>query len=211
MVKTYLVACVLIAVGYSVACIGAESYPPVSPMQTVIDVANVAEANIWLAIRAPNGNPLYKLECHSPNYIDPNFNYSGDFECRLSSIGHIDVYSTLLTEDAHQSTDWESRGRFFAAELRGPCSLIPEFGATRSFKLRGMQLTLQIVDSKFSNNGKLNSLKLRVVVRSDPLAHRAIAAIVPFPKNVPAECEHLLEHYFVNPSTFSKQKLQRTK
>jgi hypothetical protein len=111
-------------------------------------------------------------------------------------------YSTLLTEDAHQSRDWESRGRFFAAELQGPCARIPEFGATRSFELRGMDLTLGITNQKFTVGGKLNSLTLTVTVRPDPRAQRPIAEVVPLPKTgVPTRCR--LRRYFVDYSALA--------
>src|SRR5207245_11632673 len=107
------------------------------------------------------GAPVYRLQCHSAEYSggDHDFAYSGDFECRLSSVGNRDRYSTLLTEDAHQSRDWESRGRFFAQNLRGSCASIPDFGAVRKFKLRGMDLTLKIINPRFAPDGTLQSLK----------------------------------------------------
>ncbi|MGH9534864.1 MAG: hypothetical protein ACRD2E_08400 [Terriglobales bacterium] len=150
---------------------------------------DVAKADVSLGIRSTAGAPVYRLQCHSAGYTgDPDFDYSADFECRLSLIGRPNVYSTLLTEDANQSRDWESRGRFFAADLRGACADIPPFGATRSFKLSGMDLTLAIRSWKFAKNGKLRSLTLRVTVRPDPRAWRPIAEVVPLPKRAPAGC-----------------------
>jgi hypothetical protein len=109
------------------------------------------------------------------------------------------TYSTLLTEDPHQSRDWESRGRFFAADLRGACAGIPQFGAIRSFRLRGMDLTLRVSDQKFAESGELESLALTVTVRPDAEASRPIAAMVPLPKTgVPPRCK--IETYFVDPT-----------
>jgi hypothetical protein len=180
----------------------AQPYPVISSIQQTFDVPNASDANVSLNIKSVAGIALYQLQCHSAGYAgDPVFDYSGDFECRLSSIQSRDTYSTLLTEDAHQSRDWESRGRFFAADLRGVCSRIPEFGASRTFKLRGMSLTLQITDAVFSEVGKLISLKLTVAARPESKARRPIAEIVPFPKiGIPTECK--LQEYFVNPATF---------
>ncbi len=157
-------------------------------------------------IKTIDGSSLYKLQCHSAGYKgDPDFDYSGDFECRLNSIGHDETFSTLLTEDSEQSRYWESRGRFFAADLRGPCARIPQFGADRSFELRGMKLTLKIDHPAFAKDGKLSSLKLSVEVIPDPNAKRSIAKIVPLPKmGVPAECK--LNEYFVDPATFSSNR-----
>ncbi len=184
-------------------CAAAQSYPTVKALQQTFDVPDVSEANVLLKIRSTDGLPVYKLQCHSAGFTgDPDFDYSGDFECRLSSIGNHDAHSTLLTEDAEQSRDWESRGRFFAADLRNPCAQIPQFGATRSFELRGMELTLQIAAPVFTDNGRLRSLKLTVKVRPNPSAQHQIAKIVPLPKTAPAECR--LNEYFIDPASFSK-------
>lgn len=168
----------------------AQSYPAVRTLQRTFEVPNVSQANVVVFIKSSGGRPLYNLQCHSAGYTgDPAFDYSGDFECRLSSVYRRDVYSTLLTEDVNQSRDWESRGRFFAAQLRGECAQVAEFGANRTFRLRGMDLTLAIADPKFNENGKLTSLGLTVTVRPDAGARRPIAEMVPLPTaGVPPSC-----------------------
>lgn len=179
------------ALGLAGSCpLWARSYPVVAPLQRTFFVPNVAKANVSLDIESGRGVPLYNLQCHSAEYIgDDDFAYSGDFECRLIPVPPSYAYSTLLTEDLHQSKDWESRGRFFAADLQGACARIPQFGATRSFKLRGMDLTLAIRDQEFTEDGKLASLTLVVTVRLDPRSQRPIADIVPLPKRAPAGCK----------------------
>jgi hypothetical protein len=188
-----VLACWLASAGMA-----APFYPPVGPLRRTIDVPEVSKADVVLFIRSPEGKPLYKLRCHSAGYTgDPDFDYSGDFECRLSSVYRRDVYSTLLTEDVNQSRDWESRGRFFAAQLRGSCARVPQFGAGRDFKLRGMDLNLRVIDPTFTGAGKLKSLRLTVTVRPDAAARRPIAQIVPVPTaGVPSGCN--LQRDFVN-------------
>lgn len=178
--------------------LGAQSYPAVSPLQRTFDVPTVSQANVVLFVKSPERKPLYKLQCHSAGYTgDSAFDYSGDFECRLSSLYRRDVYSTLLTEDVNQSRDWESRGRFFAAQLHGPCATVPEFGADRDFKLRGMDLSLRVSDPTFTGTGKLQALRLTVTIRPDAAARRPIAQIVPLPTaGVPPGCD--LQRDFVN-------------
>jgi hypothetical protein len=179
--------------------VASQDYPVVATLKRTFDVPDVAKANVSLDITSVKGAPLYRLECHSAgNSPEPaSFDYSGDFECRLSTVGGLEPYSTLLTEDAHQSRDWESRGRFFSAELRGDCAHIAEFGATRHFKLRGMKLTLQVLDPVFTERGKLSSLKLAVTVRPDPHAQRPIAEVVPIPETkIAADCD--LRELFVD-------------
>jgi hypothetical protein len=194
---------VLCIVGH---CSASKLYPDVKPLQQTFDVPDVSKANVVLNINSIDGLPVYKLQCHVAGFTgDPDFDYSGDFECRLSSIAGGDGYSTLLTEDSAQSRDWESRGRFFAADLRNPCAQIPQFGATRSFELRGMDLTLQIIDPMFTDQGNLRSLKLVVKVRPNSNARREIADIVPLPKSgVPAECK--LNENFIDQETFPRNQ-----
>jgi hypothetical protein len=193
--RTYL-AVMVFGLLFSVSA-SAQSYPAPASITKAFDVSDVGKADISLQIRARDGRALYTLQCHSAGYEgDSSFDYSGDFECRLISAEGRNTYSTLLTEDLDQSRDWESRGRFFAASLKGECANVPEFGAVRNFQLRGMRLTLRISDPTFKGD-KLHSLKLTVAVAPDPNAYRAIANIVPFPKlKVPASCD--LSKYFVN-------------
>ena len=196
-----LLKCAWCCLGFGAACLMAESYPTVAPLRQTFVVADIGQANVAFDIKSPEGTVLYRLQCHSAGYTgDPDFEYSGDLECRLSMIGHSDAYSTLLTENPHQSRDWESRGRFFAADLSGSCARIPQFGTNRTFRLRGMELALQVANPVFATSGKLSSLKLTVNVHPDPSAKSPIAETIPMPKSgVPAKCK--LEAYFPNPST----------
>jgi hypothetical protein len=189
-----------------VHCLSAGSFPQVRPLQRTFMVRGVIHADVTVDIKSTIDSPLYRLQCHSAGYSgDPAFDYSGDFECRLSLIAGPNSYSTLLTEDAHQSRDWESRGRFFSAQLRGACARIPEFGASRDFKLRGMDLKLQIIDPAFTEGGKLKSLTLTVTARPDATATRPIAEIVPLPKadETPTACK--VRRDFVDSAALAKR------
>ena len=181
-----------------------QSYPTIKPLRQTFDIPDVRKANIAVDISSTDGVPLYRLQCHSAGYAgDPGFDYSGDFECRLTSIGRHDAYSTLFTEDSHQSRDWESRARFFARSLRGACASIPQFGAIRSFELRGILLTLKIDNPVFADDGALRSLTFTVQATAKRSARRAIAEVVPVPKvGIPKECK--LSEYFVDLPASSK-------
>jgi hypothetical protein len=187
-------------------CAGAQTYPKPIAAERVFSVSDVSKASISWPIKARDGSDLYTLQCHSAGYQGgSDFDYSGDFECRLILSNGQNTYSTLLTEDVDQSRDWESRGRFFGASVQGECAKVPEFGATRNFALRGMRLTLRVLDPKFQGE-KLLSLRLAVAVVPDAKAHRAIADIVPLPNSgVPASCK--LSEYFVD-STRAADKHQ---
>jgi hypothetical protein len=200
----YLVTLLFVALTLT-SWAGAQHYPPVEAQNRFFEVPDVKHADVSFDIKSPNGTSVYRLQCHSAEYGgDPDFAYSGDFECRLNSVGDPDGYSTLLTEDAHQSADWESRGRFFAEHLRGTCATIPDFGAIRTFKLRGMDLTLKIIDPRFAPDGTLQYLKLSVEVRPDASAVRPIAAVVPLPKGrIPSKCK--IKEDFIDSAAASKE------
>jgi hypothetical protein len=186
-----LTICLIIFAGASLAGInGQKPYPVVQAFSRTFDVPDVDKADLVAFIKSGQGRPVYKLQCHSAFFSgDPDFEYGGDFECRLSSIAGGDEYSTLLTEDVNQSRDWESRGRFFVSELQDECAHIPDFGASRRFRLRGMELTLEISEPIIAEDKNLRSLKLTVRVRPDATAQRPIAEAVPFPRtNVPQGC-----------------------
>src|SRR5262245_55221528 len=117
---------------------------------------------------------------------DPDFEYSGDFECRLTSLVAPSRYSTLLTDNPNQSHDWESRGRFLADELFRSCVSYPEYGAVRHFRLRGMKITLSLSNIVFdtsagvrSTNGLLglSSFRFAFSVEPDSTAHGEIAEV----------------------------------
>lgn len=193
----FVVAFMLCVLGWAVTG-RADALPwtPVRPAQRVFSVPDVQKMNVSLLIRSKAGASLYQLRCAHPGYAD---DYGGDFECRLDTVesGDVRVEDTLLIEDARQIKAWPSRGRFFTADLVGACAGIPEFGATRDFRLRGMKLTLQVLDPVVntvsegwggSGDPKLKALKLKVTVQPDSSADRSIAAIVPFPKQAPPQC-----------------------
>ena len=100
----------------------------------------------------------------------------------------LSSYSTLLTDNPHQSRDWESRGRFLADELFGSCARYPEYGAVRHFRLRGMRITLSLADIVFdtstgvgdrSANGLmgLSSFRFAFSVEPDSTAQSEIAEL----------------------------------
>jgi hypothetical protein len=112
---------------------------------------------------------------------DIDFNYSGVFECRMKSLYSADRVSTLLTENSEQSADWESRGRFLLGHLIGSCASYPDWGRVRTFRLRGMKLTIQISDEKIlidkkKQTGELKSFRFSISLKRDPTAHTSISA-----------------------------------
>lgn len=218
--RSLLAVCAIGTLVYGGAQAASPSWPAIRPVQRTFNVPDVKKMNLSLLIHTKVGVPLYGLFCSPPTYISNNGSYNaeygvdyvtdfrGDFACLLA-MRHSGP--GLLVESAMQPYVFPSRGEFDTRELAGICGSIPNFGATRNFRLRGMKLTLQVIDPVIDvnshgwdgpNEPELKSMKLKVTVRPDPSATRAIAAIVPFPKAPPPQCK--LSKNFVNPATFSK-------
>ncbi|MHB8425414.1 MAG: hypothetical protein ACYDB9_09725 [Gammaproteobacteria bacterium] len=156
-------------------------WPAIRPMHRSYEFNRGADASLKLTIRGIDNKPLYDLECHSAGYSDPDFDYSGDFECRLMPLYAQTRYSTLFTYDPQQSRDWESRARFLAVNLVGKCAKYPEFGLVRHFHLRGMKITLTMGNVKLSTPAKserehahtrsiIKSFRFHIRVQSDSKA-----------------------------------------
>lgn len=160
----------------------AQQWPKVAPFERRITIADVSKDIVQIDIRRQDGPTAYQLQCASPQSAKRHrlldFDWSGDFECRLWSPSDS-RYATLLTYDPNPERDWESRGRFFLEELEMPCGDYPEWGRTRTFRLRGLELTLQImgfarVAEGYSGN-PITSLVLKIKVDPDADAISAIA------------------------------------
>jgi len=175
------------------------AWPNVVGMKKSVDFPVAKNAIVELPVLGTQGRPLYVLECRGRGInIDRDFEYTGDFECRLKSLYTIDRYSTLLTEDPLQERSWESRGRFLSEELTAGCSEYPEYGRLRHFRLRGMTLTLELSQMSFEDLPRpgdqeraklLSAFRLTVVVQPDPDALSTIAEEAPFAPPSPLTSE----------------------
>jgi hypothetical protein len=135
-------------VAFSWSCSTAPSsagWPDVVALRDSVAFADAKTAAAEWTIRGAGQAPLYHVACHAYGFEgDTAFDYSGDFECRLTSMYSEEEVSTLFTENWRQTRDWESRARFLAEELVGRCAAYPEHGLVRHFRLRGMLVTLSI-------------------------------------------------------------------
>lgn len=159
----------------------AATWISVKPVTKTVYIADASTADFVLPIRSATGHVTYTLVCYGPKSQPKanDFVYDGDFECRLTEASKMKShYSTLLTDDPNQTRDWQSRGRFFGSELAGQCGEIPQFGRKRDFLLRGMRISLRIVDPTFTRKQELQSFTFSVSVQNDtdPIAQGQIAA-----------------------------------
>lgn len=185
------VAGVLFGLSFGEAFANSVAWPPIRPMHESVYFENARQAAATFTIVGKDNKPLYRIECHTSEFEgDPDFDYSGDFECRLTSLYSAETYSTLFTENPKQSRDWESRARFLSEELIGKCADYPEFGRVRHFRLRGMKITLILSDILFWSSAEmgdrkprrpeLKSFRFAVQVEADAEARTGITEPVPY-------------------------------
>jgi hypothetical protein len=112
-----------------------------------------------LFIKNTAGVPIYKLECHNGNYEElSGLDFSGDFQCALFAIkgGTRNTWNLLVSQaEAEERSDWLDRGRVTSNQFRGECGEVPEYGKLRNFRLRGMLITLEFSNLKWSPESKI--------------------------------------------------------
>jgi hypothetical protein len=137
-----LVTLLLLSVGSGLS---AQSCPRIQPVAKAYRIEVADKPRLTLTILNEAGSAaVYRINCATSDTPDDvfKFDFSGDFECMLQTLPPDFTFSTYFTENVHQDRDWESRTRFFAREVALPCGGIPDFGRIRSFRLRGMNVTL---------------------------------------------------------------------
>jgi hypothetical protein len=169
-----------------VAATDRAEWPEIASLRKSFSFSSASNASAAVTILGKDGTP-HLLECHTYEHeTDPEFDYSGDLECRLKSLYSEDTYPTLLTEERKPTRDWQSRGRVMVEDLEGSCADHPEWGRIRSFDLRGMKLTLSLSDVAIVPGGvgpigrTLGSFSFEVSAAPNPAAKSSIAARTPY-------------------------------
>jgi hypothetical protein len=181
--RTLLSALALIAVSHPASYARDAGWPAILPLKQSIYFTAPNRYVAGFHIYGVDEKPLYLIECDDRRHVtDRGFNYSGDFECRLTPEADDIEYNTLFTDDPDTKVDW-SRARFLREELVGRCAEYPERGAVRQFRLRAMRITLALRDVVFSRadaTPRLQSFRLEVEVTPDPAAKSKITEPVPY-------------------------------
>jgi hypothetical protein len=167
---------------------GRIHWPPVRPLHESFYFPDPAKAVVETYIRGTDDKPLYYLECYTGgNEGSHGFEYSGLFDCTFTSLGPPRDGRDLLHEDFFVEKGWWSRGRFLTEDLLGDCGTYPEHGTVRHFRLRGMQITLEVNRLQLTATSKdevrsheVSSFGFEVDVQPAPDAISAIAAATPF-------------------------------
>lgn len=158
------------------------AWPEVNELSESYHFDNIDEAGIDIIVKGIRGQALYELKCHNADYEeDKDFNYSGAFECRLKSLYSEETVSTLLSENPKQSADWESRGRYLTGHLLGDCADYKDWGKKRTFRLRGMKITLNMSAENIGLDPQkreaiLKSFDFAIQVEKDSSAKSSITA-----------------------------------
>ena len=162
-------------------------WPAIVSFHKQFHFSDAQHARADITLSSANGKALYLLRCQGREAsVDHEFDFSGDFECRLKSLYSAEVYSTLLTDDPEQHHDWDRRGRFLAEEIVGPCGTVPDYGRVRIFRLRHMRIRLEMSNIILQQGSKpgtaerprLRSFDFSLDARLDSAAQSAIAAVV---------------------------------
>jgi hypothetical protein len=159
-----------------------ETWPKVVAFKNEFQLADHTNQSFKLEIKDEKGKPLYLLQGHMNawDFAGNDFWYSGDFECRLTELG-VKHSENLLAEDENATRDSQSRGRFLRQELESKCWDYPDYGHLRCFKLRGMELCIEIGSYEIGEKDKdfkvkrLKKMALAVSVKVDNSAKREFA------------------------------------
>lgn len=167
----------------------ARNWPTVAPARMSVFFADGEHASLAVEVLSIGGRELYHLECKTFALESRSFNYSGDFECRLIDPGQLaEEHRATLLADAESAREWDTRGRFLRDEVHGDCGHYPEYGRTRSFRLRGLELRLSLADIVFQPQEDASgtshqprpafrSFRFDISIRPEPSASSPIAEL----------------------------------
>jgi hypothetical protein len=157
-------------------------WPEIREMSLTRDIRfDDGRIDLDVPLRDRSGAIRYRLICRggSAAYLDRvsertgTAGYIPDLTCILNA-GDRETDSSLLSED--ESAAYYSRGHFVSNELLGACAAYPEYGLTRHFRLRGMELRLSVSNLTVGPGARRPAdARLSVSVRRDPSARTAKA------------------------------------
>jgi len=185
-------ACVSLIVASLLAGVRAiVAWPPVLPVHKTYTFAHLAQSKrdtpARMFVMGIGGDTLYRIECHNNNYDNTyDMTYSGDFQCGLWAWARGEITTGDLFADSskdQQTSDWlVNRGRMLALQLSDQCSTYPEYGLVRHFRTRGMLVTLQFGDLRWSASSsgrQLDEFTVDISVAPDPSAVTATSETIP--------------------------------
>jgi hypothetical protein len=148
-------------------------WPAVAPARAAMRVTDPDHFVLKLPIFDTTGAQRYLLICAGQDSDDgtkDDFGYVPLFQCRLRS---TDSPDTLDYEVFSAGVTWESMGRFAPSDLLHGCRDRPDWGASRSFLLRGMRILVSAGQVQ-ERNGVPSAFNLSVVVTPQAAALGAV-------------------------------------
>jgi hypothetical protein len=166
-------------------------WPDIEPVQRDYRFTSASQADVRIPILGVDSKPLYLFRCTPDLAFETGI--IGALACYLITADGEDngIDSvTLLTDDPLDNMVAHGRGQLSSYELEKACASYPEHGSTRTFRLRGMKLTIRVKDVEFAQSPNphipaqvirgIHSLSLEVSVTSDATAISAVAEPVPY-------------------------------
>ena len=148
-------ACAALASAAAVASDPVHAPWPALPAQSQ-RLALKAARPLQVPIQDAQGRLAYLLECHE----------------EAAAIVHCSLRDARRPADASllARAGLRDRGAFRVRDLQGACASYPQFGRQRSFRLRGFELSLALVDLPPGAGGGPPAHALQLDVQPDPLA-----------------------------------------
>lgn len=160
-------------------------WPEIRPVQKGYKFLAANRADVTIPILGVDGKTLYRFRC-TPDL--PSDGTIGALACYLitaeSEDDGIDS-RTLLTDDPMDDVVAHSRGQIWAYDLSQDCADYPEYGTDRTFRLRGMRVTLRVREVQFASTRKphnptqsvnwIHAFRFAVTVAPDRDAVSAVA------------------------------------
>jgi len=180
----------LMVVFFSIQESASLRWPQVRPLSKVYSFPSASKASVNLPIYGSDGKVLYSFRCQ-PSSLSNTESVSG-LVCYLILAGAPDAPDdfTLLNDNPIDTNAFHGRGQLSAPNLQGNCAGYPEYGRERTFRLRGMKLTILATDPEIVSvpsasqpsrtSAAIRALGLEITVTPDPGAISAIAEPVPF-------------------------------
>lgn len=165
---------------------GGTAWPAIRELSLTRQIQfNADRIDLDVPLQDRHGAVRYRLICRggSAAYLARVSDRTGtavyvpELTCILNA-GNRETDNSLLSED--ESAAYYSRGHIASNELLGACAAYPEYGLTRHFRLRGMEVRLSFSDLRTEagpgpGSPRLASAQLSLSVRSDPSAQTAKA------------------------------------
>lgn len=146
-------------------------WPDVVPESFSWHFAPGVAKDVRVQISGPSGIALYLIECHTPDFKQDDFDYSGIYQCRLESQLHFTSGQDLFAEGPFVERQYDSIAVFSRSDLQAG-------SATRRALVRGMDISFGFRNAHGDSDG-LSFFDFWLNVRPDKNAWASICCSSP--------------------------------